>query len=167
MVLSYKLNKDYKLKTGKSAYKEKNNSMNEGSYVCRSCDSRLYAVADKLTHIHGRMVFDDCYKEAVGTKTDYSLGMKRVQLVCATCGQHLGHSNNGVHSIDSLNVEFIENTNLTETEIEKKYANNNKNSDPFKNLNAALNKYKPKTRKNENTKYCKNNNKINDNSNNS
>ena len=39
----------------------------------------------------GWPAFDRCYKGAVRTEVDSSFGMRRVEIMCSSCGGHLGH----------------------------------------------------------------------------
>ena len=39
----------------------------------------------------GWPAFDKCYTDSVAIEVDESHGMKRVEIMCAKCGGHLGH----------------------------------------------------------------------------
>ncbi|CAM9903320.1 unnamed protein product, partial [Laminaria digitata] len=39
----------------------------------------------------GWPAFDKCFKGSVVTETDNAYGMRRVEIMCAACGGHLGH----------------------------------------------------------------------------
>jgi peptide methionine sulfoxide reductase MsrB len=62
-----------------------------------------------------RPAFDKCYKGAIATHTDVSHGMKRVEIVCATCGAHMGHvfegehmtATNERHCVNSISVVYV------------------------------------------------------------
>jgi peptide-methionine (R)-S-oxide reductase len=49
----------------------------------------------------GWPAFDKCYEGAIATHTDSSFGMKRVEIVCAKCGAHMGHVFEGEHMTDT------------------------------------------------------------------
>jgi methionine-R-sulfoxide reductase len=63
----------------------------EGHFVCRACNAPLYSAEAKFKSGCGWPAFDKCYKGAVATKTDSTFGMRRVEILCGTCGGHLGH----------------------------------------------------------------------------
>ena len=64
----------------------------KGVYTCGGCNLELFSSADKFRSGTGwpsytRAIADD----AVGRRTDGSLGMARTEIVCNRCGGHLGH----------------------------------------------------------------------------
>jgi methionine-R-sulfoxide reductase len=63
----------------------------EGHFACRACNAPLYSAEAKFKSGCGWPAFDKCYKGAVATVTDSSFGMRRVEILCAACGGHLGH----------------------------------------------------------------------------
>lgn len=81
-----------------------------GHFVCRACNTPLYSAKAKFDSGCGWPAFDKCYKGAIDTKTDSSFGMRRVEILCATCGGHLGHvfegermtSTNERHCVNSV-----------------------------------------------------------------
>jgi methionine-R-sulfoxide reductase len=67
-----------------------------GVYVCIGCGAELFVSSAKYeSNIPGLMgwpSFSDVIRNgAVKLRDDNSLGMHRVEVVCAECGGHLGH----------------------------------------------------------------------------
>jgi peptide-methionine (R)-S-oxide reductase len=73
--------------TGKYLYhKEK------GVYTCAACKNPLFKSNTKYDSGSGWPSFyDKIDKKAIKEIPDYKLGMKRIEIVCAKCGGHLGH----------------------------------------------------------------------------
>ena len=63
----------------------------EGEYFCRACGIRLFDSDKKYDSGTGWPSFFDVSRDAVELKPDYSLGMRRIEVVCKKCGSHLGH----------------------------------------------------------------------------
>lgn len=64
----------------------------EGIYQCAACGQELFSSATKYKSGSGWPSFWDVIDEGnVELKTDDSHGMRRVEVVCANCGSHLGH----------------------------------------------------------------------------
>ncbi len=63
-----------------------------GQYLCRCCGEQLFDSATKYDSGSGWPSF---YQPATGNciaeKKDGSLGMERVEVLCAKCDSHLGH----------------------------------------------------------------------------
>ncbi|MFC7218408.1 peptide-methionine (R)-S-oxide reductase MsrB [Streptomyces polyrhachis] len=64
----------------------------EGVYDCRGCGAELFRSTEKFdSHCGWPSFYDPARSEAVELIEDHSLGMKRTEVRCATCGSHLGH----------------------------------------------------------------------------
>ena len=64
----------------------------EGKFTCAACDTVLFESDEKFESGTGWPSFWDVYDEgAVETRRDTSHGMERTEVVCGTCGGHLGH----------------------------------------------------------------------------
>ena len=64
----------------------------KGKYLCICCDKPLFSSETKYESGSGwPSYFQPLDAEAVGTKVDGLLWMKRTEVHCADCGAHLGH----------------------------------------------------------------------------
>ena len=67
-------------------------SQSAGTYVCTGCGSLLFTAETKFDARCGWPAFYDAADhDTVTLRRDSSLGMARVEVLCATCGGHLGH----------------------------------------------------------------------------
>ncbi|AKG46047.1 methionine sulfoxide reductase [Streptomyces xiamenensis] len=64
-----------------------------GVYNCRACGAELFRSGTKFeSHCGWPSFYDPADSDAVETRVDTSLpGRPRTEVLCATCGSHLGH----------------------------------------------------------------------------
>jgi peptide-methionine (R)-S-oxide reductase len=69
-----------------------NDHYESGVYKCVACGSELFKSDDKFKSGSGWPSFSEAMdSQRVELVEDYSHGMSRVEVKCATCGSHLGH----------------------------------------------------------------------------
>jgi peptide-methionine (R)-S-oxide reductase len=63
-----------------------------GVYTCGACGNELFFSGAKFDSGSGwPSFFESVNPDSVKLNTDTSLGMTRTEVVCASCGSHLGH----------------------------------------------------------------------------
>jgi peptide-methionine (R)-S-oxide reductase len=68
-----------------------NREKRDGEFHCAGCGAALYDSTAKYESGSGWPSFYRAKDGAVATKTDASFGMVREEVLCASCGGHLGH----------------------------------------------------------------------------
>ncbi len=63
----------------------------QGTYVCKGCGEPLYEASAKFDSGCGWPSYDKSIAGAIEYRRDSSLGMLRVEILCANCGGHQGH----------------------------------------------------------------------------
>ncbi len=71
-----------------------NKVYNDGIFQCAGCNTPLYDSRHKFDSGTGWPSFDRAIENNVITDVDHKIGYARTELLCATCGGHLGHSFN-------------------------------------------------------------------------
>lgn len=62
-----------------------------GVFACAGCALPLFSSRTKFDSRTGWPSFYAPLKNAVGTRTDYAIGLPRTEVLCRRCGGHLGH----------------------------------------------------------------------------
>lgn len=93
---------------------EYNLHFEKGAYVCAGCDTPLFESDNKYESHCGWPSFDDAIPGTVVYQDDSSVGMHRIEIVCANCGGHLGHifddgpqeTTGKRYCVNSMSLEF-------------------------------------------------------------
>lgn len=73
--------------TGKYYYHKE-----DGNYICAACENELFSSKTKYNSGSGWPSFSAAIAEGkINYKEDNSLGMLRIEILCAKCDSHLGH----------------------------------------------------------------------------
>ena len=68
------------------------NHKEDGTYTCAGCDYELFSSETKFDSGTGwPSFFQAIEKDRIIEKEDKSLGMRRIEILCARCESHLGH----------------------------------------------------------------------------
>lgn len=69
-----------------------NDEHRQGIFHCAGCDQALFSSETKFNSGTGwPSFFQPIDPKAVGTTTDYKIGIARTEVHCSNCGGHLGH----------------------------------------------------------------------------
>ena len=81
----------------------------DGIYRCAACDAELFSSDTKFDSGTGWPSFTEpAIAQAVELRSDYSLFMRRTEVLCRRCGGHLGHVfNDGPNGCDRYCINSV------------------------------------------------------------
>lgn len=92
-----------------------------GVYSCRACGAELFRSNEKFdSHCGWPSFFSPLAGDRIIERSDDSMGMRRVEVLCANCHSHLGHVFEGEgygtptdlrYCINSISLRFAEGEN--------------------------------------------------------
>jgi peptide-methionine (R)-S-oxide reductase len=83
-----------------------------GVYHCRACGAELFRSDAKFdSHCGWPSFFTPLAGDAVIERSDTTLGMKRTEVICATCHSHLGHVFEGEGYDNPTDLRYCINSN--------------------------------------------------------
>ena len=91
----------------------------KGTYHCAACNLQLFESNSKFESHCGWPSFDDAIKGTVDFVLDKSHGMIRTEIICASCGGHLGHifddgpkeTTGQRYCVNTTSIKFVKATN--------------------------------------------------------